>query len=986
MSELDRRDFLKILGLASTAATFGCSRETGRKLIPYVIPAVDIIPGEATYYATTCRECPAGCGMLAKNRDGRVIKLEGNPAHPINQGALCARGQAALHGLYNPDRWPGPQERRGDLLRPISWEAAQASLAARLREIRSKGNGKRIACLTSLENGTLADFTSEWLAALGAEPQIRYEPFAYEPLRVANRIVYGREDIPAYRIDRADFLLSLNAGFLETWLSNVEYTRQFAAFHAPQGERKNFFALVGPRQSLTAANADCRIEVAPDQEWLVALALLEALAVEVERCNLQLPSELALPLATILAASEDACRAGRQLIPAATLAKLVARFLAAERPLVIAAGLPHHGPHATEAAVVANLLNLFKPGSRELVDPAPGSALERTAPAAEIHRLVERMANGEIELLLLHDANPLFSLPASWGFKSALAKVKTIVSFSACPDETSQLAHLILPTHTALESWGDYTPRSGINGLLQPVMGPMFDTRPLGDLLLETADKAGVGDALPWDDFYQRLQHTWQARWQAGAQNEPFAQYWNRMVRQGGDWSTREPDTQKVALAAAFAYTFPAPPSAPAANTYPLTIYPTGQFFDGRGANRSWLQELPDPVTQATWGSWVEIHPETAAKLGVAKGDLLQLTTPHGAVIVPALPIYSVPPGTLALPIGQGHENYGRFAAATGAANPLVLMPPSLDPACGGLTVVTGVTLVRLAGNQPIANTDGNFFQEGRDLVEEESFADYRTARAANRPASVDLPLPAGYDPQRDIYPTHEHKEYRWCMVIDLDRCIGCGACVVACYAENNVAIVGKKLITQGREMSWLRIQRYFKETDKSIRHLPMLCQHCDEAPCESVCPVFAPHHSVDGLNNQVYNRCFGTRFCSQNDPYKVRRFNWFTFTRDSPLEMQLNPDVTVRQKGVMEKCSFCVQRIIAAKIECKSQGRKVKDGDFTTACAQTCPAGALTVGNLVDPESRVSKMVKDPRAYQVLRELNTKPAMIYLRRLTQEL
>jgi molybdopterin-containing oxidoreductase family iron-sulfur binding subunit len=983
MSAIDRRDFLKILGLATTATTFGCSRETGRKLIPYVIPAVDIIPGEATYYATTCRECPAGCGVLAKNRDGRVIKLEGNPNHPINRGALCARGQAALHGLYNPDRYPGPRRRNGNTLTAITWEDGLKNLADLMRDIRARNAGGRVAFLTGLENGSLATLTDRWLATFGAGPHLTYEPFAYEPLRVANRIVYGTEGVPAYRIDRADFLLSLNAGFLETWLSNIEYAHQFAAFHAPEGERKNFFVHVGPRQSLTAASADFRIEIPPDREWLVGLALLEALAVEVGRCSeLQLPPELGLPLARILTESEAACQAGRELIPAESLAGLARRFLAAERPLVLAAGLPHHGPHATQAAVVANLLNLIKPGSRELIDPAPGGALSGTAPAAEIHKLIERMRAGEIELLLLHAANPLFSLPASWEIAAALAKVKTIVTFSSCPDETSRFAHLVLPTHTYLESWGDYSPRSGITGLIQPVMGPIFDTQPLGDILLATADLAGQGESLPWDDFYQYLRQ----HWQGTNPTEGFPAYWNERVKGGGAWPETGLAPRKAALAADFAYRFPAPPAAAGSKSYPLTIYPTIQFFDGRGANRPWLQELPDPVTQTTWGGWLEIHPDTAARLKVNKGDLLKLVSPHGEITVPVLPIYSVAPDTLALPIGQGHEHYGRFAADQ-PANPLALMPAGIDALSGSLTVLTEVKLAVVEGSREIANTDGSFFQEGRDLVEEEPFADYLKARGAKRPASVDLPLPAGYEPHRDIYPVHEHQEYRWCMVIDLDRCIGCGACVVACYAENNVAIVGRQQILRGREMSWLRIQRYFSEkAPHQIRHLPMLCQHCDEAPCEAVCPVFAPHHSVDGLNNQVYNRCFGTRFCSQNDPYKVRRFNWFTFTRDSPLEMQLNPDVTVRQKGVMEKCSFCVQRIVAAKIDCKSKGRKVKDGDFTTACAQTCPAGALTVGNLLDPESRVAKMVKDPRAYQVLRELNTKPAMIYLRRLTQEL
>jgi len=719
----------------------------------------------------------------------------------------------------------------------------------------------------------------------------------------------------------------------------------------------------------------------------VALALLNSLNDEARRGNLNLTFRLQAALEKTLHDSAPAVQAAQALIDDETRQRLTSRFLAAERPLVLAGGLPHNGPHATPAAVAANLLNLLKPGTRELIDPAPGAALSHTGSGKDMRELVDRMAAGEIEMLLIHQANPVFTLPAAWNLPAALAKVKTVVSLSSCPDETSRFAHLVLPTHTPLESWGDYTPRTGITGLMQPVMGPIFDTREAGNVLLETARLAGVGEKLPWSDFYERLQDTWQNVWQAGPRNEEFDQYWNHLVQHGGVWREAELPAKRIDLGSDFTYTFLAPEmETTAAGSYPLVIYPTIQFFDGRGANRPWLQELPDPVSQTTWGGWVELHPKTAAELKVAKGEMLKLATPHGEITAPALPLYSVPEGTLALPIGQGHEHYGRFAEAR-PANPLALMGADLDHLSGGITIATRVRAQRGEGCYEIANTDGNFFQEGRDLIEMESVASYLEARHDGRPADVDTPLPSGFNPHRDIYPVHEHKEYRWLMVVDLDRCIGCGACVVACYAENNVAIVGREQMLMGREMSWLRIQRYFSEEEKKIRYLPMLCQHCDEAPCESVCPIFAPQHSVDGLNNQVYNRCFGTRFCSQNDPYKVRRFNWFTFTRDTPLDWQLNPDVTVRQKGVMEKCSFCVHRIVAAKIEAKGKGQKrIPDGDFTTACAQTCPTGAITIGNLIDPESRVAKMIKDARAYQVLRELNTKPAVIYLRRLTQEI
>ena len=359
------------------------------------------------------------------------------------------------------------------------------------------------------------------------------------------------------------------------------------------------------------------------------------------------------------------------------------------------------------------------------------------------------------------------------------------------------------------------------------------------------------------------------------------------------------------------------------------------------------------------------------------------IRSPYGSLEGPAYPIYTVPQGLLALPLGQGHWNYGRYADGH-PANPLSLFSPAVDQTSGGVFRPTQkVSLRKLNKQIPLAHVDGSFFQEDRDLMQVMTLKDYQQSLKTAELPHIDLPLPQGVDPRKDFYPVHQHKEYRWVMVVDLDRCIGCSACVVACYAENNVAVVEKKQVLNGREMSWIRIQRYFDPKEGVARWLPMLCQHCDFAPCESVCPVYAPVHNPEGLNNQTYNRCIGTRFCLQNDPYKVRRFNWFNYTRPKPLDWQLNPDVTVRQKGVMEKCSFCIQRIIAAKIQARAEGRKVRDGEFTTACAQTCPTDTLIFGNLLDPKSRVSQLIKDKRRYQVMGHLNTKPAVIYLKRIT---
>lgn len=984
MIDLGRRDFLKLIGVAGASATFGCSSESARTMIPYVIPAEEIIPGEANWFATTCRECPAGCGLLAKNRDSRVIKVEGNPLHPVNAGRVCPRGQAALHGLYNPDRWRGPVKRSSDgQFAAISWQDAEKVLSDTVQRLSKAGKGDQIAFMTGLLTGTHKDLLEYWLNQAGSSRHLMHEALSYEPLRTANRAVFGRDAIPTYRIDKADFLVSFGAGFLETWLSNVRYAAQFATFKNAGGNARNAFVYIGPRLSMTAANADLWIPVEPGKEYLVALGMLR-LIVDQQLCPIPY-NRLAALRRIVEAFPLDQIMAAIGVEPA-VMERLAARFAAARNPLALAEGSGCSGANAAQAAVAANLLCSIKDQLYETHDFSMNAALGDSASAGAIMDLTRRMDRGEIELLLVHDVNPVFSLPASWNFRRSLRKVPMVVSFSSCLDETTAMAHLVLPAHTPLESWGDYAPATGIVGLMQPVMGNLFDTRDFGDILIASGKRMSGQEKFPWENFYQLLRENWAKRWQDGNSQQSFDQFWLQALQTGGSWDSGKTRGGGFPVQIPGDFSFP-PPEAPAAQDqeFHFTAYPSIQFYDGRMANRPWIQELPDPMTQTTWGGWIEIHPQTADRLKIEKGDLLELRSPFGALRAPALPIYTVPPRTLAMPLGQGHTHYGRYASGL-PANPMELFPAdAAPPASGNASRSFRVTLKKTGETFAIAHTDGSLFQHDRQIARQVSRDELQQAVATGHKPVIDYPLPMGYEPDKDFYPAHTHKDYRWAMVVDLDRCIGCGACVIACYAENNVAVVGREQILNGREMSWIRVQRYFDRNKPVARWLIMMCQHCDAAPCESVCPIFAPQHSVEGLNNQVYNRCFGTRFCSQNDPYKVRRFNWFTFTRPYPLNIQLNPDVTVRQKGVMEKCSFCVQRIVEAKIEARKKGGKVTDGDFTTACAQTCPTDALMFGSLLDPDSRVSRLINHPRAYQVLRHLNTKPAVIYLKRITQE-
>lgn len=895
------------------------------------------------------------------------------------------RGQASLHGLYNPERFRGPMRRKAEEgFEPVSWEQGEELLQSRLAEVLRKGGGERIAFMTDLMTGSLNDLARHWMAEMGQrDGPVVYEPYSYEPLRRANKIVFGADAVPGYRFDEIDFLISFNAGFLETWISNLEFARQYGSFHPLRGDRKNTFIFVGPRLSMTANNADLWIPTRPGAEYAVGLGMLRLIL----DGNLipDMPPERRAVLASVTGnwpLEKAAATAGcdPKLIQAAAAA-----FTRAARPLAIAEGLSLSVPNATATAVAANLLCTVSRSGMANIDFDRRSAYSDTAGAETLKGLTDRMRAGEIDILLIYRANPVFTLPRSWDFAGAMKSVPTIVSFSPAPDETSALAHLALPAHYSFESWGDYSPRAGISGFLQPVMGPVFATRHLGDILISSGKKARGQEAFPWKDFYVALQGYWTRKWEQEGWGGTFESFWQSMLTKGGVWQELSRTESRALPLPAVNFNFPEPEKT-SGDSLPLVIYPTVQFYDGRMANHMWVQEIPDPMTQVTWGAWIEIHPETARKLNIAKGDLLQVKSNFGTLEIPALPIYTAPEGTAAIPLGQGHTRMGRFADGL-PANPLDLLPAELDPASGTLLrPQIDLTVQKTGRTLPIANTDGSFFQHGRDFAVSISLQERNRMAASGEKPHLHYPMPEGYDKEQDFYPAHSHKDYRWSMVVDLDRCIGCGACVVACYAENNLAVVGKKQMLMGREMSWLRVQRYFDDDGKKAKWLVMMCQHCDNATCEYVCPVFAPHHNPEGLNTQIYNRCFGTRFCSQNDPYKVRRFNWFTYTRPQPLDWQLNPDVTVRQKGVMEKCSFCVHRIVEAKIEARKKGRKLKDGEVIPACAQTCPTDALVFGSLLDPESRVSRMIHDVRAYQVLAHLNTKPAAIYLKRVTQEI
>lgn len=962
--------------MGSISFAFGCSPPEIH-LFSQDRASADMVIGEATWYASTCRQCPAGCGVLAKNREGRVIKLEGNPLHPVNRGALCQRGQAALQDVYHPDRLKTPLLRQKDGWRPISYSRAAAVLKSQARRAAAKGPG-RVRMLTGTIGDSLMHLAAQCLQNLQSPPPVVYEPYAYEALKAANEMVFNTDGLIAYRMEKADVLVSFGADFLETWLSPVEYARQFKTMHQLQGGTKNIFYHIAPYLDLTGANADHWLACRPGSGAIVALGLVRQ-ALDIGKGH-HLPRGFYkfLDRATAAYTQDRVLQDSGIALP--LYEQLIIELMGARRPLVLGTGSGACDLNGRQANLAANLLNLLLDPQLRLLDFKHRYRVALAAAGSDILAFFSRLEAGEVDLLLLNSVNPVFNLPPDSNVAQTLKNPDVfVVSFSNFMDETTALADLVLPVQLPLESWDEYGGRQPIVSTLQPAMGRLNRAPHLGDVLLHAGFEKQRPAANYRDYLVSRLAST------HGIVDETR---WVQLLQRGGDFDfelkTRQANQKFKAekLAPVLGRKIAALPVPPV-----FTAIPSIRFFDGRDANKPWLCEIADPLSRVAWQTPVIMHPRTANQRGISRGDIIRLRSKSGSLEAPVYISELTTPDTLVMAIGQGHTAYGRYAADTGV-NPMGLLSSRTEPGAGIQLGTEAVAIEKTGRRMKLAHTDGSRTQHGRTYALRTSLKQLQQAgpQARNGLGMHDfpltLPLPEGYDSKRDFYPPHPHETYRWGMAVDLDRCIGCGACAAACYAENNVGIVGVERVIEGREMAWLSIERFQQPGQmEKITFLPMLCQHCDNAPCESVCPVYAPHHSKEGINNQIYNRCIGTRFCVQNCPYKVRRFNWFDWQWPEPMNLQLNPNVTVRSKGVMEKCSFCIQRIKTAHNAAKNQQRRIRDGEVTPACVQTCPTGALVFGNLADPASRVRKQVDDPRAYQAMGYLNTKPAVIYLKK-----
>jgi Fe-S-cluster-containing dehydrogenase component/anaerobic selenocysteine-containing dehydrogenase len=945
---LNRRRFLAMV-TASMAATSACGRLNDRgEIVPYLRQPEETPPGVTRYYASTLLSAPKAPPVLVATREGRPIKLEGNPEHPASRGALGAYGQAATFDLYDPDRLKKPSYNG----RPLAWSEIDDLLGDAL--FHTAGTGKRVLLITRpLVSPTSRKLAGEFLAAHPTCSHLSLESVHDGEVRRGWGAATGWNGVPEVSWEEADVILSLESDFLGEAGAACDQ-KSFIARRQPDsaGKMSRFWAIEGTLTQ-TGCNADHRLLLRPALQGGFLIWLLDRL---LSARPAALPSELKQ---TVAEAALDITPSQLGLEERAAQA-LLSDLLEHPRRSAVVAG-PHLPAcfHTLVAAVNISLDNIGNSLGPAGLSPA-------VSPPDQIQRAIAAMAAGEVAIVIDLNANPAFLLPPDAGFSEELARVPLVVCSALFANETTELAHLVLPCAHDLESWGDTDLHAGTLSLQQPVILPLAEARQCEESLLAWLPSGPDGVQSHGEYLKRRWRREVYPRSGSAA---GFEKYWHVALHDGLVPVPVEfvPPLRidPAAIGSAIRAAAAIEPS-----EWDLILAPSTRLFDGRFANNGWLQELPHPVTTQVWGNGAIMSRTSAARLGCREGDLVRVSVAGNSIDLPAVIEPGVADNVVTVEMGYGREGIGRIGSGIGVdATPL--------RKGGGLSewLHTGVAIEARPGKRSVVRTQNHHYLEGRPIVLEYSFQEYRS-----RPGIVSA---AARREKAHAQHSWVYTGHKWGMVVDLTACTGCGSCSLACSVENNIAVVGPEEVARGREMHWLRIDRYYKGKSRNpeVVYQPMLCQQCDAAPCEKVCPVAATVHSPEGIDEMVYNRCVGTRYCANNCPYKVRRFNYFNYLENnlSPAAPARNPEVTLRSRGVMEKCSFCTQRIAEAKHLAKREGRKLRDGELQAACQQACPTDAIVFGDLNDPDSRVHRLAEDPRGFLVLAEVGTAPAVTYL-------
>ena len=936
--DFSRRKFLTLMGASIALAGLAGCRRPVEKIVPYVKAPEEIIPGVPKYYATSIPMPSGGLGVVVESHEGRPTKIEGNSKHPVTFGKSTARMQAEILNLYDPDR--SQTVLKGG--RKAKWKHFVSFWEKKYEELSTNG-GEGLAVLAgSFSSPTQFRLYNEFKEKFPKAVWVAYEPVSNENILRGAEIASGKRVRPVYRYDNANVIVSIDSDFLGTEDGVIAATNQFAKGRRVESEHDsmNRLYVVEPSFTVTGGMADHRLRLPATK--IPAFLLKLGNILQDQGLNLSLPGKCSAKFNEKWMAA-------------------LARDLLANKgkSLIVVGKRQAAAVHALALSINEALGNISETVSFVNIKDA-------VLPSAnEFKALIKKIDDKKIATLIILGGNPVYNSPGDINFSAAMNNVEKTIHLSAHVDETSSKATWHIPELHFLESWGDVRAEDGTLSVVQPLIEPLYG----GSSVIEMLSLIVKGKNLK---AYDEVRQTWGAL----LSKNDFENQWRRVLHDGLLENTAftpvalSLDSDKINKAVK---EFGPKPQEITPDKMEVVFSESYALFDGRYANNGWLQEFPHPVTKVAWDNMILISPKTAEDFKVKTGDLVYLAVNGRQIKAPAFILPGQADNCLTLDLGYGRTKAGRVGNGVGFNAYRLRMSTNLWYEIGASIVKTGETYL-------LANTQDHWSLEGRPLLREATLEHYRE-HPDFAPEMVEHP------PLKSLWEEPKYDEgYQWGMSIDLNACSGCNACVIACQSENNIPVVGKEQVSKGREMHWIRLDRYFSGdiNDPEMVYQPVACQQCEMAPCEGVCPVAATSHNEEGLNVMTYNRCIGTRYCSNNCPYKVRRFNFFNYTKDYPeiIKLAQNPDVTVRARGVMEKCTYCTQRIEEARINSQNSGVDLKDGDIVTACQQSCPADAIVFGNILDKNSRVAKVKERNRDYAMLGELNLKPRTTYLAKL----
>lgn len=954
LNAFSRRKFLALLTASAAFGTAACSdvRKRG-DIIPYTNRPEEVLPGKANYYASTCTGCSQGCGILVKTREGRPIKIDGNPDHPVNKGKICNVGQASVLNLYDPERITEPLKNKKE----IAWKELDREIKLILNSANDEG--KEIAVITnSINSPSEKKLLQEFRKKYSNVKIYFYDLISDQNRKNAWKKSNGNSDIPSVKLEEADIILSLESDFLGKEGNWIENTRRFSERRdIMKNNNFNRLYVVEGGLSLTGMNADYRLRLRPDFQ----LEFVKFLSGAVNGGSSSLENF-----------------AEKYSLDQKKLKQLMNDLSSQKGKTIVYAG--NTLPEEVHSAV----LELNKAlGAEKFYD------FENLISGAELNsfddfrKLVSSMKNNKVSAVIHYDSNPVFQLPVDFEYAAALKNVTNVITLTELENESSALSNYVLPINNFLESWGDHQVRNNFISYQQPVISPIYNTRQKEEILLNWTKADPAADA-----YHQKLKKNFEEEINAG-QTGDAKRAWLAALHDGVFKLSNHKNFIGSAGKDIDSPLGNSSRSSKKINSDAFVLHLQQSYFigDGRFANNGWLQELPHPVSKVTWDNYAALSPSTAEELKVNNYDLIEVRVGETKMELPVFIQAGMADKLIVTELGYGREVCGDVGVGVGFnVNKFISSNYEMSPWIYEASVKKTDGSYKLAATQEHHSLDDTFvkdFHKKREIIRDVTLDEYNKDHHAI------------HEKEHEIFSITDEYQYtgnKWAMAIDLNKCISCGVCVTSCNVENNIPVVGKEQVSNGREMQWMRIDTYYSGTaeDPQMANQPMLCQHCDNAPCENVCPVNATNHSPDGLNQMVYNRCVGTRYCSNNCPYKVRRFNFFNF-RDhfedgyydkEVTKLMRNPEVTVRSRGVMEKCTFCVQRIMEARTEAIKDGRDLVGSDIKTACQEACPAEAIVFGDANDPKSEISKYRDHNLGYHVLETLNVRPNVTYLARL----